>query len=443
MDYSPPFLTLTQVNEALKEVADYRRPWYRTDVQPTYKFDEYVPKGKFYNDRNLLNIIAPDDWYFRNGIFHAVSTPNSNEYLFFKRWMLEVARGWWRPASEATLNPEAFAGIYDRGQVNFFRVVRSRVDKQVQYAFWTRIARRRHDEALTFVVPGQGRNVDPLQFRQELLMFSLTGIEAANMNNESSIEVETLARFIRSPAVKASFLEYTEDYLSTHEATSNPRWNMVQPFLANPDLAASRRRAYGEGTPSERENLSKSNWIHEDHALRFIICLYNLGRKQFALASIDSEDALHGWSSYLFSEGSFPDVEDRHWFGFSLLMLLISSWQHNKAHPIFEYDDFLVPALYPRFQPRPFDFPQTEVGEIDLSPQSPWVIEKDYEPPFDLAACRALGYLRPNEDDELFEEESETELGDTGNRLPPYLEVQRPRRPRRKRKEGEGPLTKH
>ncbi|KAI1208044.1 uncharacterized protein F4807DRAFT_468920 [Annulohypoxylon truncatum] len=408
-----------EIVEFYDQHADYTGHWYREHADPLYEFEPYNPEGRFYTNRLLLEDIdvlyLRADFYHRNGIPHEVSTPGG--WRSFRLWMLEVARSWWQTVDRPALNPESFGDIYERGNVNFFQVMRSRVDRQVKYAVWTNFARRRHWEALTMSHEGYDRSY-AIRLRQEGIMYSLCGMDGSLVSGDDSQEAESFARFLRSPAVRLPWEEFGEDWLASHHDTSNPKWNQVQSILANPDLATYRRRAYGVGIPDERRRLDKTNWSYEDHAIRFIISVYHLGVAVLAEDGIGPDDPLSGWRSCLFKQTNTPDIEDRHWFGFCLLMLLTVSWQHNVRHPTIHYNDRLVPAIYPDYAGGDFSFPDTEVGMVNLSPLTPWIIYPPYECPFDFHTTASLGVTQAGEHLALEQRESETELADNGGRLP-------------------------
>ncbi|KAI1459140.1 hypothetical protein F4805DRAFT_422732 [Annulohypoxylon moriforme] len=405
-------------NRFMYQYIQYTTRWYSGETRALDGIEIYTPQQRQHTNPYLLNIWPElgqhNDWYFRNGIPHELSAPGNARWQCLKVWMLEVARGWWGPSVEyPRQNPDLFRDIYNRGQVNFFRVARSRIDRQVQYAFWTRFARRRQRAALS--IPYFSRTI---RNRQEFIMFSLTGSDGYMASGDDSLEVETLARFIRSPAVWDSWIEYRNDYLLAHPDSSNARWNMIQPTLHNRDFPGSMRRAYGRGGWNERRDLDKTDWTHEDHAMRFIISVHNVGTAQLLDAGFGPDDGLSGWRACFFKKGNFPDIEDRYWFGFSLLNLLVLSWQHNRQHPSELYRQRLVPALYKGFEPKKASFPDVEVGMVNLDPKTPWIVYPEYRAPFDFPTGESMGIVNAFEGRELYEQESETERADNGGRLP-------------------------
>ncbi|KAI1105476.1 hypothetical protein F4804DRAFT_350486 [Jackrogersella minutella] len=393
-----------------QEVKDALIPWYKVHPAPDYRFEEYIPVGRHHNDEQQKYINDPfNAWYINNGIPHEVSTPIPGEWIGFKRWMMQVARGWWRTIEAPAYAKASFPGTHSVMRINFFRVMRYRIARQRQLNFWTYWVCMRQDEALTNADNDYNR-------RLNVIMFSLMGADGIQTIRNSSQDIESLARFIRSGIVVVAFKEYYRDYLSTHPDTLNSRWAMVQPWLADPALAGARRRDFGRG--SVTDVLDKSRWSHEQHATRFIITLYHLTSLQFYVDDIEelltSESS---WRAYFFSRQHATDTADRYWFGYALLQLMTMSWQHNLAHPTPHYARRLVPALYKSYKPKPHTFGPISVGQIDLSPASEWKIDDDYVPAFDVEEAEEAGFMEEGENDRLWEEESTTELGDNGNAL--------------------------
>ncbi|KAI0148076.1 hypothetical protein F4776DRAFT_297918 [Hypoxylon sp. NC0597] len=403
-------------------------PWYRLPNQnPDDSFEMYEPEGRFIRipqNPHLLDL----DWYHRNGIPHEILTPMPNQFdaegrqkkvwLPFKMWMRRVARAWWKAPAQDPLNPELFDGIYDRGNINFFRVMKSRIARQRQCAFYMRLLSIAQDAAF-----GKGESLDVatrFEFRRQVIIFSLMGLDNDNILSEG-LKMQELLRFIISPAVRGAFIEYYQNWLQHNPDTRNPRWNLIQSAFADRSLAAvqRRRRTYGVGRLRERRPVNKDGWIHEDHAMRFLTTLHYIGRAQMIRNNIESGDANNGWRRYMFSNYVYVDFEDKYWFGYALLNLLIKSWQFNRVHPHPRYEAVLVPVLYEDFQPAEITFPKLDVGFIDLSPSSPWTTsDVNYAPTIDFATSNSLGLTTPDIVTLLWEAESETELDEDGGPLP-------------------------
>ncbi|KAI1085926.1 hypothetical protein F5B19DRAFT_248253 [Rostrohypoxylon terebratum] len=407
--------TREERSEFIEAHVQYVVDWYDEWEPPDNPALElYQPRGRLHTNRLLYyeiwDLFYFEDFYYRMGVPHQVLMP-SGEWLPFQTWMLRVARGWWKQVDQPPVSPSAFGSHYNVGQINFFRVMRSRIDRNVKYAVFTRFARRRQWEGIC-------KWDDPVS-RQRSIMFSLTGEGARVVDDPTSDEVASLLRFIRSDIVRLPWYEYWNGYLKHNPWTSNPAWSMIQKSLHNDALADHRRRAYGKGDLSVHEELDKSNWSHEDHAIRFIISVYYPMKAYVHSGGHDSSDVPAGWRACAYKTENRPDIDDRYWFGFSLLMLLTLSWQHHSKFPSKKYHDRLVPALYYDFKTgRKMRFPRHKVGQIDLSPFTPWEIDEPYVSRFDFEGARSLGQIGEGEGEDLFERESTTELGDNGNRLP-------------------------
>ncbi|KAI1444502.1 hypothetical protein F5Y02DRAFT_156824 [Annulohypoxylon stygium] len=408
--------TRQERREFFDQHAESRGDWYESWVPPDNPVPElYQPQGTFYTNR-LMNyddwdLYFRDDFYHLNGIPHEVTGPDG-ERMCFQLWMLRITRGWWKEVDQPYLNPDTVGDIYHRGQINFFRVMRSRVGRNVKCAVYTRFARRRQWEGLC-------KNEENVLTRQRTILFSLTGDNARVIYNPNSDEVSSLQQFIRSDFVRVPFQEYHRDYLVHNPDTSNPIWSYIQSSLHNPALAELRMRAYGSGYISPNEELDKTGWGHEDHANKFIISIHYAFRDYVLSSGYDASDVPAGWRTYAFRSESRPDVDDQYWFAYSLLMLLTVSWQHNLLYPSEHYSERLVPALYQEWTTgQKMLFPHHVVGLVDVSPFTPWVIDDRYESRFNFSAAREAGEIGRDEGRDLMARESSTVLGDNGNRIP-------------------------
>ncbi|KAL7629501.1 hypothetical protein AAE478_001022 [Parahypoxylon ruwenzoriense] len=369
------------------------KPWYRWmmfGIIP-YRLErpnlpEYTPEVRYIlGDGDYIE----HDFYLIFGIPHEVTAPDGN-WIPFKLWMIHYARLLRRAHTFPVPNAELFGGLYDRGDVLFWYEMKARIKKQRLMAFWVRTTSQRifevfHDEKKTD------------ERRQQLIAFSLLGPQ------HDVGEMRHLREFIASTTVKNVFSEYRIDYLDRHPQTHNPLWPTIQAMLANPNIQDHIRAAYGRGELGERSTLSKRPWSEEDHAVRFIITLYNIASNTAAPGDV------HEWRpAPLFSRVSAGDFTDRYWFGFSLLCLLIRSWQFNHWYPAENYEEVLVPAFYEGFEPHEFDFPAVEVGRLNLSSVGPWTFDQ----PTGISRSPRLmigGYATPGELNLFDDEESEIE----------------------------------
>ncbi|KAI0841927.1 hypothetical protein F5Y06DRAFT_306891 [Hypoxylon sp. FL0890] len=413
--------TTEEENEMARSLTYYAIHFYALHMEPDYNYWEYEPVGRYIKIHTTKPWVLDADWYHTHGIPHEVAVPKlgnptESEWMPFKAWMMTVARAWFRTPEQVPLNPELFDGIYDRGSINFFRVMKSRIARQKQYAFWQRLAYRRFEAALTHDLtrfPDDG-----LLFRRRNIVFALMGMNDADIHNNSGLMREFL-QFIMSPAVKGAFLEYFQDWLRWHPDQRTPRWNKIQSAMADrsPAAEARRRGKYGLGRLNERQPVPKNDWTHEDHVIRFLMVLYNKGRLQLINSdSIESGDAAGGWQRYFFSEISWVDLEDRYWFGYSLLMLLIMSWQGNTRHPHPRYEEILIPALYEDFERIEGDWvPDINIGMVDMSPSSPWnTSDVNYVPTLNFNEATADGLFHPSEWGSYSQNESDEELDEDG-----------------------------
>ncbi|KAI1469665.1 uncharacterized protein F4812DRAFT_469755 [Daldinia caldariorum] len=415
----------------------------------TLIIDEYEPRGRYIEYPDLPE--RPDDlprkcaWWRGRGIPHEVSRPYVDDlehnrfvldpyepWIPFKRFMMDIARMWTRPQQQAEgLNEELFGNVYGCTRINFFRVMRYRISLHKAYAFWTDFMRDLQVTALTDRFPQLDslRNIQDenstldlaetarFNHRQSLIMLSLIGLN--NLIPEydpvyNNAGVEQLKDFIRSPAVRGPWIEFVRDYLDSHPMTENPQWCQLQPAMANKDVATLRRNFYTQ------VNVDKTNWTLLDHTVRFITFIYEHGLSM----SVDREETMHIWNydwpfgHYFYDDISATDMTDRYWFGFSLLMLLIRSWQYNRAHPNPDYGRILVPALYHPYEPNEYEFPENDVGMVDLSPKSKWEIGQPIRTNFDFVNAFDSGFIAHWWQRHYHEDESDTPIDNDGYRVP-------------------------
>ncbi|KAI1134497.1 hypothetical protein F5Y05DRAFT_206845 [Hypoxylon sp. FL0543] len=301
--------------EFRQQLTRYQTRWYRATVITSYEYEEYEPAGRFIEVLTDFPSALDGDWYHANGIPHEVSVPdlrNEGEirWVSFKYWMRRVARGWFRPVAQVQLNPELFGGVYDRGYVNFFRVMKSRIARQRQYAFWQRIADRRYDDVLTwgFLGPFGG-----LRFRVRMIVFTLMGFDDDGITNDFAA-LQNLIRFTRSPAVKLPFLEYYQSWLRFNPNQEAAPWSVIQRAFSDrsPEAQNRRRTKYGIGNYSEMTSISKYDWTHEDHVIRFLISFYHLATIQVRDVNDVDEWQARGWLRYFFINIVSVDWEDKY-----------------------------------------------------------------------------------------------------------------------------------
>ncbi|OTB06733.1 hypothetical protein M426DRAFT_9512 [Hypoxylon sp. CI-4A] len=411
--------------QQVQQLFDFDEDFYLEQSARWPDYEEYEPEGRFISD-SLTGPWNQDTWYHLNGVPQIVSTRNHQLWLPFTKWMLQVARIWYRKVPVYPLNPATSGPQPDQVPLSFFTAMRARLWDQRQWAFWSRIAREKQILALTYVHdPDQDPRGD---HRSRYLIFSLVGLDTDDM------DVERYRRFIRSDIVKKPFFEFYHDYLRHHPKASNPKWRVIQPGLSD-SVAALRAFRVGAGRYSEKmdrfEEGFKDNWSYEDHAMRFILTLYHLAREDFENSNLTDWDAT-GFQRYFFSTTISKDMQDRHWFGYSLLTLLILSFQYHQSNPLPNYVETLVPALQRDYIPHPIDFPNVDVGMVSLSLKEPWHYPEKYEMIFDFVTADALGLVDEEEEQDLYAEETITEINDYDGKIvekeDPDVYVNNPRR---------------
>ncbi|KAI4867805.1 hypothetical protein F4820DRAFT_445628 [Hypoxylon rubiginosum] len=365
---------LESLSDQVKRLHAFQDSSYRLPV-PIIEVPEYNPQGRFIDF--LPNAEGWDptagSWSRRSGVPYEVSTPEG-QFIPFKTWMMRYARGWLRFIEQPDLkpDPELFGDAYSLGGLfNFFSVVRARVKKNVIYAMWSRLASQRMNAVLTVDIDDEERSAeDTALLRIGGLAFYLFPRDFLDSNELGA----RLREFIAAEPVKECFYEYKEDYLDHYQATSNSFWNVIQPRLGDTKIDLLRQKYGSHGT--DRLDIYKGNWNHEDHACRFILCLYDVLRGYLSAANVMPSTA-RGFERYAFSETYSPDMVDQYWFGWALLTFLVKCWQHNQSHPLEEYGALLAPVLYPGWPGgNKVDFPHFQIGMINLNPDSKWSTEE-------------------------------------------------------------------
>ncbi|KAI0135365.1 hypothetical protein F4814DRAFT_444187 [Daldinia grandis] len=440
----PPRPKVNTAPERRRRIQQHRLHRYmRLRTLPAdFIIDEYEPRGRFF-DFNDMPPFLWDAWWRGRGIPHEVSRPPVNDpdsnigvidpaqpWIPFKRWMMDIARNWTRPWTiQPQVNPELFGDIYNRdcARISFFRVMRYRLSVHRSYAYWTGFSRKYQHSAQTDTFEHlDGRRTQADEFdldsaeiersnhRQSIIMLTLIGLNNYNVEDElvNNAGVDELRDFIQSPAVRGPWLEFVNDYLQYYPDTQNPVWSILQPALANRDIQILRRNYYLSVDPDKR------SWTLMDHAVRFIMRVYHHGFHVSEAREREDLTALNWpWEHYFYSQKSATDMEDRHWFGFSLLMLLVSSWQFNRIHPHPEYDQVLVPALYPGYKAQKWEFVEGDAGMVDISPTSKWECEEDVKSNFDFTRAHLCGFIGSWEQSRYYEDESDTPIDRDGYRV--------------------------
>ncbi|KAI0176136.1 hypothetical protein GGR52DRAFT_589896 [Hypoxylon sp. FL1284] len=351
---------------------------------------------------------SANDWFRRNGIPHEVSKDVPEQYLPFKRFAFEIARGWERFIEQPQLrllSDDAFGGVYERGGLfTFFQVLRARIKKNVTYAYWTNIAVRCFTEALNMESDKSDYPSVNFANRMQKICFSLFYYEYYSGQAASVVR-----EFIATADVKACFMEYAHAYLHQNLASRNSCWNTIQARLG--DLTVDETKAVYGLINTDPNAFDKSKWSHEDHACRFIVCVYEALRNWCERRDV-SNDTAWLFERYNFSNNYNFDMTDKYWFGWSLLTFLMLCFQHSMVHDSTRYEDVLAPVLYEDWQMgNVVNFPPYKIAMMNVSPYSKWNTD-DFENQVDISMAVYQGILT-EEDERLLENpeyESETEV---------------------------------
>ncbi len=132
-------------------------------------------------------------------------------------------------------------------------VMRSRIRVQKAYAYWTRVSHIFRHLAMS---------ENQHQLRSEMLLYSLTGTNGFTRHGHDTVNTVTsqmyeLDLFLKSPAVQKPFREYCDSYLRFNPQTRNPKWNKIQPVLADTNLRNTVLRTYGFFLP-DSESIDKT-----------------------------------------------------------------------------------------------------------------------------------------------------------------------------------------
>ena len=319
--------------------------------------DEYWPVGRYLiEDEEYDELDEPVDLGESedpSGVPDEVLGPD-HEWMPLELFVECVAVNWTR----TLLRPDADG----ERVVSFSRVLRHRIERHRQYA----------DTAQCFL----GLQNHALQ-TPEGTPRCVHLLEALGIAIPREEEYEELKAWQESSIVQIPWAEYRHHYTDLDTHTTNPLWPRVQWYLSN----TNRSRGYCDwerlGFGDWMRPIDKRDWTHEDHACRFILRLYDL------VTDSDSSRERTPYADFLTADRRIGrriaesyDERDKAWFGYSLLCLLIRSWQYKRTHPerVWADDEQLIPALYLDYEPNPnAKYPPIQVGVVNLSPFTPWI----------------------------------------------------------------------
>lgn len=316
---------------------------------------EYWPIGRYEAETEKVDGV-PDDVLGPDG-----------DWMPIEEWIPIVASGWTRTVESNTSSSETGSTANQVQEITFSQVVNYRLSKQEHYADTVRTS---------LELQHLGLLQDNPVVRRELILISL------GIKDHRGTDFHELLDWFESSVVQIPWNDYQGSYLDLDAQTQNPLWPRVQGYLAN----SNRERGYSNwerlGYGDWLRPIDKSDWTHEDHACRFILYFYDL----LTHPELPQEHQIHGRLSLEKCVGQRTtescDEHDKAWFGYSLLCLLIRSWQYKQHDPlaIWGCNEGLVPAMYPSYSPNRYtSYPPVQVGEPNLSPFTPWVHEDNNE----------------------------------------------------------------
>lgn len=287
------------------------------------------------------------------------------EWMSLDAWHHRVAVNWKRTGAEI-LPPSSGSGPAGPDTITFQRVVDYRVDSQLKYVEPV------HCD-LGLQISGLRRS-NPDQ-RRDFILYSLGIMDPAPGDSEE------LLLWLESSIVQEPWNGYVRGYGEYLGAwTHNPLWPRVQWYLAD----SNRERGWSDwerlGYGDWSRPIDKSGWTHEDHACRFVLHFYDLlthpelAHEHDIRRNLATHHRIGQWTA------EAHDTHDKAWFGYALLCLLIRSWQYKQhaTNSHFRCDQGLVPAMYEGYNPNIFiDYPLVQVGQLNLSPFTPWVYKDD------------------------------------------------------------------
>jgi hypothetical protein len=332
-----------------------------------YRCNPYTPLTRLIEFRQ-------DDAFCRHGFPHEVTLPQvsptlPHSWVTFPYFQHVIAANW----SQVLSNAQGAHRL-----VTFSEVLQYRMLKQS----------RRSEGLFGILERLQGSILHADYSRRLEHMFSSIRI---NMN----VNDRRLGSFwdlMGSTIIQDPFTDFVNHYLIFNPDTHVPLWDKIQAHLGKEDptkvhrVYSAQERLVGLGARDFRAPIHRGNWSVERAACRFILWVYHI------LTNPETDDErkiaynLSGVTGNYIDLSYVPPLADRHWFGYAVLCLLIWSWQYKREHDAsltIAQRLSLVPALDPEFQPRPFAFRPFSVGELDISPESPWIFERpDFDPHF-------------------------------------------------------------
>lgn len=315
--------------------------------------DEYWPVGRYDVELDEYGSEEPSE---QSGIPDEVLGPR-DKWIPLDLYTDCIAANWER----TRIRPDACGSR----QVTFSSVLEYRIRKHRKYARTVRDVLGLQLEAL---------NEEKQEPRCVRIMGTLGVLEPREE------EYHELSSWVNSSTVQIPWSEYYRHYTGLGMRTQNPLWPRVQWYLSN----TNRDRRYSNwerlGFGQWQRPVSRRHWTHEDYACRFILRLYDMIN--------DFPNREHtSVPDYLIAERAIGsrvaesyDDRDKSWFGYSLLCLLIRSWQYKQQHTCRCWTDNeqLIPALQADYQPGcNIRYPKVNVGAVCLSPFTPWIYEDD------------------------------------------------------------------
>ena len=315
--------------------------------------DEYWPIGRYDIELDEYESGEPSE---QSGIPEEVLGPR-DRWIPTDLWVDYVAARWER----TRIRPD----VCGSQQVTFSRVLEYRIRKHRKYARTVRDVLGLQLEALS-------------EEKQEQRCVRILGTLGVLEPREQ--EYHELSNWVNSSVVQIPWAEYRCHY-DLDTLTQNPLWPRIQWYLSN----TNRDKGYSNwehlGFGQWLRPISRREWSHEDHACRFILRLYDM------IHDLDWNREHASLPDYLVAErvigsriAESYDDRDKAWFGYSLLCLLIRSWQYKQQYTerAWADDDQLIPALQADYDPGyDIKYPPVQVGEVNLSPFTPWVYEDD------------------------------------------------------------------
>lgn len=325
---------------------------------------EYCPIGRYVEPEDNGNDNDKED--VPSGIPHEVLGPDG-EWMSLDHWGWAVADNWRRADLDGPPAPAAGSPLAGSppGEVSFRQVVNYRAVRHRQCAETTEANLELQLAAL--------RQADHVA--RHILVLESLGVGEPWPHHS-----DELLGWLESDVVQTPWAGYRRGYAYLGAHTQNPLWSRVQWCLAG----SNRERGHSDwerlGFGDWMRPIDKSAWTHEEHACRFILHFYDL----LTNPELPREHTLRGDLVENHRVGQriaeTYDERDKAWFGYSLLCLLIRSWQYKQhnAQELWVPDERLVPALYPTyFVDNYMEYPPIQIGQVNLSPFTPWICGDD------------------------------------------------------------------